>query len=92
MNDFLPNPANLNGSVLIFDIKKYPPIRIESYGEVEVKDLPKLGWLKFDGCGQENLYFRMEDGRRCHIKHDFNPPLDTDKAPTIFERSIAWIG
>jgi len=92
MNDFLPNPANLDGSVLIFDTKKYPPIRIESYGEVEVKDLPTLGWLKFDGCGQENLYFTMEDGRRCHIKHVFNPPLDTDKAPTIFEGAIAWIG
>ena len=83
MNDFLPNPANLDGSVLIFDTKKYPPIRIESYGEVEVKDLPTLGWLKFDGCGQENLYFTMEDGRRCYVKNHSYPP---------FERAITWIG
>ena len=92
MNDFLPNPANLKGDVLIFDTKKYPPIRIESYGEVEVKDLPTLGWLKFDGCGQENLYFIMEDGQRCYVKHNFNPPHCSDKVPTVFERAITWIG
>ena len=87
MNDFLPNPANLNGSVLIFDTKKYPPIRTESYGEVEFKDLPKLGSLKFDGCGQENLYFVMDDGRRCYIKHNFR-----DSSAPLFERAITWIG
>ena len=92
LNDLLPNPANLEGGVLIFDIAKYPPTRVEFYGEVEFKDLPKLGWLKFAGCGQENLYFIIEDGQRCYVKHDFNPPLDTEKAPTIFERVSTWIG
>jgi hypothetical protein len=34
----------------------------------ELEDLPRLGWLTITGCGEENLYFTLENGTKGFVK------------------------
>ena len=36
--------------------------------QFELEDLPGLGWVTITSCGEENLYFNLEDGTKAFIK------------------------
>jgi len=52
-------------------LEKYERREPKEYPEfIETDDLPKMGWVRINHIGEENIYFTKDDGSKWFIKSD----------------------